>query len=508
MISLSTRSNVLVAALAAAIGWAAPAAAQPAPPPAPPTAPAAAQPASAPATAASVDELRAQLKAEREAAEKRFAEQARAIAELRASQQASEERRAADLAQVRAVEDELRSATAHRPLVQTRNFGLTLSGFVQADGVFYNQASVDELDPSTGEPLNETRFLLRRARPRVDADYKFIFGAFEIDANPVRGPQVRPISFEAGVRYKNPSSEIPYIALHLGMVRTPFGFEVQQSDRDRLFLERATMATAFFPGEYDLGIRAFGGWRFLRYVVAAMNGDPVGERLFPGRDPNQSKDFVGRVGVDLGFLRRVRLAGGFSALYGQGFRKGVPAGKDTTLWRDLNQNGSIDAGELQALPGQAGQPSASFSRYALGGDAQLAIQLPRVGALTLMGEVIYGVNLDRAIQISDPIGAGRDLRALGWYAGFTQELTRWAMVGFRYDEYNPDRDSTLLNNGKIIPRNAKISTMTAAVAARLAGYGRVILEYRHETNALGRKLDGTPTTLGADVLTLRGEVTF
>src|SRR5437868_6649360 len=53
---------------------------------------------------------------------------------------------------------ELQSAGAvPSPAVQARWPGLALSGFVQADGVLYNQASEDQLNDATREPLNETR---------------------------------------------------------------------------------------------------------------------------------------------------------------------------------------------------------------------------------------------------------------------------------------------------------------------------------------------------------------
>ena len=43
---------------------------------------------------------------------------------------------------------------------------LSLSGFVQADVYAYRQDSQDQLDNGSGQPLNETRFLIRRARLR------------------------------------------------------------------------------------------------------------------------------------------------------------------------------------------------------------------------------------------------------------------------------------------------------------------------------------------------------
>ena len=47
---------------------------------------------------------------------------------------------------------------------------LRFSGYVQVDAVAYNQLSQDEVDPATGKPLNQTRFLLRRGHLRADLD--------------------------------------------------------------------------------------------------------------------------------------------------------------------------------------------------------------------------------------------------------------------------------------------------------------------------------------------------
>ena len=68
-----------------------------------------------------------------------------------------------------------------------------LSGFVQVDWVVHNQMSQDEVNGSTGAPLNEDRFKVRRGHLRVDAEKSIVLGAIEIDANTVNGPQVRPI---------------------------------------------------------------------------------------------------------------------------------------------------------------------------------------------------------------------------------------------------------------------------------------------------------------------------
>jgi hypothetical protein len=285
---------------------------------------------------------------------------------------------------------------------------------------------------------------------------------------------------------------------------------VLQSDKDRLFLERSNAERGLFPGEYDLGLRLSGGWRFLRYAVAAMNGDPIGEKLFPGRDPNQSKDLVGRVGVDFNVLQRLGLKAGFSADYGQGFHKGTVASKNTIVWNDTNEDGAIQPSEISIVPGQTTLPSKNFDRWGVGGDLLVNIGIPRLGDLTLYGEVYFATNLDRGLVVADPITTpgSRDLRELGWYVAFTQELTPWAMVGVRYDHYDPDRDNNQRQNGNYVPVDSSYSTLSVAGAVRYPNYARLVIEYQHNTNALGRGLNGIPTTLADDLVTLRGQVQF
>lgn len=397
------------------------------------------------------------------------------------------------------------------PQIKASKKWLSLSGFIHADAATWRQSSEDEVNSSTGDPLNETRFLIRRARLRLEGDYGLLNGRLEFDGNTLKGFTARLIGAEVSLQW--PTSNLipgmpPYIMATLGSFKTPFGFEVQQSDRERLFLERSNVIRALFPGEYDLGGRLQGGWRFLRYAVAIMNGCPIGEQQFPGRDPNESKDFMGRLGVETTIGRYISLAAGFSALYGTGFHKGTPLTKDTLVWRDTNENNIVDNGEIQSIPGQVATPSENFKRHALGGDLHLSLPVPRLGPLFLQGEIIIANNLDRALHLADPIAAGRDLREIGFSFGFTQTIFSHGMIGVRYDRYNPDRDANDLLYGNQVPKDASYSTLAVAGALRYSPYGRLILEYDHHTNALGRSESGLPTTLADDALILRGEVTF
>ena len=242
------------------------------------------------------------------------------------------------------------------PGLSSARLGLGLTGFVQNDLTF-RQSSQNQLSPS-GVPLNEDRFLIRRARIRATVDRWWVAGAVEFDGNTVNGPAARVIGAEASLKWPPQKGDpLPLLMATVGAFKIPFGFEVGQSDRERLFIDRSTAEHGLFPGEYDLGARLLGGWRFVRYAFAVMNGEPVGERTgFPFRDPNQQKDVVGRVGVDATVAPSVWIAGGFSGLSGTGFHPGTPATKSTVQWSDRNANGAIDPARSSSSPARRPPP--------------------------------------------------------------------------------------------------------------------------------------------------------
>jgi hypothetical protein len=400
-----------------------------------------------------------------------------------------------------------RSARAEGPPIHLPE-GLRFSGLLQADAVLYRQSARDEINSATGEPLNTQRFLIPRSRLRADFERGPVAAVLELDANTINGPAARILDAELTGRWQGPDPKAPpYLAATLGILKIPFGLEVPQAETSRLFLERSTTALALFPGIYDLGLRVHGGYRFLRYSAAVMNGAPVGERGFGGLDPSAGKDVLIRLGVDTRPLAAVRVEVGMSGLTGEGLHPGTPTTKDVLVWRDANEDGLVQTTEIQAIAGAAAKPSSTFRRFALGGDLRLTATLPVLGELAIYGEVVRAQNLDRGVEPADPVGTGRDVRELGMYVGFTQELTRWAMVGLRYDRYDPDADASEQQGKVRVPRDSTYSTVAIAAAFRWAPL-RVIVEYDHNHNALGRSAGGLPTTLGDDLFALRGEVKF
>jgi hypothetical protein len=136
------------------------------------------------------------------------------------------------------------------------------------------------------------------------------------------------------------------------------------------------------------------------------------------------------------------------------------------------------------------------------------VQVPLLGPLDLRAELVWSKNLDRGVVPADPIGSSRPLRELGWSLSFAQALPLGFMLGARYDAYDPDADAFEFRGPTRVPLDLTISTLSVVGAWRYQKLARVMLQFDHQTNAFGRALDGTPTTLGGTRLTLRLEAGF
>lgn len=383
---------------------------------------------------------------------------------------------------------------------------LHLGGFLHADAVAWDQSSADALDPSTGRPLNDTRFLIRRARLQARLEKDFISGAIELDGNTVDGPTARLLAADVTLRWPWSEGPIPLVATTLGLIKVPFGAATPEEARYRFNLETPTFARAYFPGEYDVGVSVHGGWKFLRYVVAAMNGDPVGEPGVGGRDVTASKDLLGRVGVDVSPVDAVRIQVGTSALIGEGLDPGTPTTKDELVWRDVNENGLVELTELQVIAGSAATTPQTFERFALGVDARVTVQVPVLGEAVVFGELTWASNMDRAIYFADPVTAGRHLRELGWSVGAYGWLGPWFRAGLRYDAYDPDADAADGVGGVQVPADLTLSTLSVVVQWWPVDLGYIAVAYDHNDNARGRAADGSVTRLPDDALTVRAAI--
>jgi hypothetical protein len=380
---------------------------------------------------------------------------------------------------------------------------LLVGGFLQAE-YQRSSASQDQVQQG-GDLLNEDRFLVRRARLRLDRRWTYGAATVEFDGNTARGVLFGLRRAEASVIWDGPQtgSTEPAFALTLGLLDIPFGFELWNSARNRLFTERSLASSAFFAGQSDLGARLAGGWRFARYALAAFNGEPLSEtggRPFRG-DPNRAKDIVGRIGVDAAPTDGFWIAGGVSFLEGRGFHAGQEASKNATVWKDINENSVLDPGEVTPVPGTAAVPSVNFRRWAVGADLRLALRT-RLGFSRLYGEVVVASNLDRTLLVADPIVAGLDIRHYGWNVALVQDFGRWAVAGFRADVYEPNADLFESRAGQVLPAKQTVTTLSPVLGLRL-GRTLLMLQYDAVRDRLARSAEGVPADLSNNRLTVR-----
>lgn len=407
---------------------------------------------------------------------------------------------------------------------------LNFGGFIQAEYIF-SQLSEDQLADGTGQPLNEDRFLIPRARlalqgnsPRHQAGFGLEY-ILELDINTLRGTQIRPWRVEGAVTYRVPQdlySRLPLsLRLGAGMIPTAFGYEeYEQVVAERTFLERSMMTDAFFPGQLDLGARLSGLLDFstperpgtqIELTVALQNGQPLGDSQFPTQDPNRAKDLSARAALRIQASRNVRTELGFSGLSGTGFHDGTLPNKESFVWRDYNQDGIVQVGELRSLSPSSGSPSENFSRWGLGADARVYFHFAPLGMLSVYAEAALGNNLDRGVRPADPVALGRDQREIGLSLGFTQELGKYAIGGFRFDYYRPELDYTELQNGTLVRAREEYFTYAPIVGLRLSLgeiEGRLLAEYAFRQDPLGRDASAKPADLKNNTFTTRAQVSF
>lgn len=400
-----------------------------------------------------------------------------------------------------AAEVEAPKLDAAKPAASAPSAGLEISGYLHAQ-YQHSAASEDQVNAS-GAPLNETEFVLRRARVRFLRVWDFASGNLELDANTVRGVAVGIRRAEASVFYRgsNPQNRPPLLGLAVGIVDLPFGFELVESARDRIFMERTLASTALFPSEADAGARVYGGYSALRYAVAVTNGEPVDRNGLP-HDPNSAKDVIGRIGAEGEVARGFTLGGGSSFVTGTGFHRGQPGRKSVISWRDDNEDNVLQPTEIIATPGTAATPSKNFDRWVLGLDLEATLTTS-LGRTIAYGEAFVASNYDRAYVPADPAVSNINVREAGGYVALAQELTKYGLVAFRASIYDPNSDVIEVRAQKTLPKTQIVKTFSALGAVSLPGRARLSFQYDFIKDYLARDLQGVPTDADNNRWTLR-----
>ena len=388
----------------------------------------------------------------------------------------------------------------------------SVMAFLQAD-MHGSQLSEDQVQQG-GALLNQDAFVIKTARVRVDATWKYVAAQLELETNTVHGPVIRPYHVFGTLRLPSKDPKAPAIATaSMGIFDTPFGYEGPESPRFRFFMERSLVSRAFFPGVPDLGLAVGGSLGAFRWSFAAMNNQPL-DTLYQGLAPVSAKALVTRVAFDAHPRGDLDIAGGVSALRGRGFHPGTDATKNQIVWNDVNEDGTIQPAELVGRAATSAIPSKSFDQWAVDVDLQVRFKT-KLGTTAITGEVTLGDNMDRGLYVADPVFLGQDTREIGWHADITQEITKWAVVGFRYDYYDPNLDAFDKRGGQLFPVNQTIQAFSPLVGFvfpgvmtgnRAYGKARLLFQYDFIRDHLGRSLNGLPGDLANDAWTVRLQV--
>jgi hypothetical protein len=383
---------------------------------------------------------------------------------------------------------------------------IRLTGYIQAQYEGH-QDSEDQLRPG-GTPINQNRFLVRRARVQIGREWQYGGLFLELDGNTVKGPSFGLQRAEASVMYRGGDGRVPappLVKMTAGMFIVTFGYELTESPRTRLFMERTQASRAFYPSEPDLGLRISGEVDWFRYDVALLNGEPLGTpNGFALQDPNNHKDLLIHVGAVTKPSERLTVAGGVSVINCKGFVRGTDATKGSIVWTDTNDNRVLNINtELNSLAPTAASPSYNFDRFLVGADVQIGFHLTSLGWTRLLAEIQLASNMDRALYIASPALGGADTRELGYYVGVIQELSPYAAVGFRFDHYDPNADFLGYKSGKLVPNTQTIDTYSPLVALMIPGQAKLAVQYDVIRDHMGRSAAGSPTDLKNNQITLR-----
>jgi hypothetical protein len=187
----------------------------------------------------------------------------------------------------------------------------------------------------------------------------------------------------------------PFLTLRLGQFQVPFGYETQNSNFDVEAVDRSQIVSALWNNGTtagylrDQGLMVYGRHKVLVYQLACVNGSGVNTS-----DNNNHKDLVGRVGI------------GIPAFAGLG---------------------------VSVLQGQGGLQDDLLDRTGFGCDLFLD-----TGKLLVEGEYISAKGCNAWIGSG---WTGSETEYAGYYAILGYRITPLIQPTFKYDTYDPDKDT-------------------------------------------------------------------
>lgn len=188
---------------------------------------------------------------------------------------------------------------------------INISGYFQFQ---YQKASAAGISSFAGGDFpdnNDSRFIIRRGRFKVEREDKFSSLVLSVEAN-----QDGLTLKDAFLQIKDPLFNT--IVLTAGQFNRPFGYALSYSSSQREVPERPRFYQTMMPGERDLGVMLTihpARFKFIQYDIALLNGSGANVRDYDSRKDlstslkfnfNGSKTFTAGLGISYykGFVRQ------------------------------------------------------------------------------------------------------------------------------------------------------------------------------------------------------------
>ncbi len=319
----------------------------------------------------------------------------------------------------------------------------------------YNVLQHDNTGKALAGNPDRDSFFIRRGRIKAVYDADLAQFVLQLDATPA-GVSVK----EAYASVKVPKTgALKGVAVDAGLQLFPFGYDVGvRSSADLDLLERFRGAGYYLKGEYDLGVAVRAAYDHFNFRGGVFNGNGIDGGA--GRDNDQLKDLIGRLGFDYGVV-----TGGVSGWWGKS--------------RDYHVF-----------------PNKTYDRKRVGADLQLYLDLLPIGGTALKGEFIDGT-----LGIGGTSDAGADPKKWGhaWHATVTQNLGKTFQLAARYEQFVKDNN---LGSAKYAVK--EVDQLDAALHAYVGGNYKLSFLYSHPMD--GKKVGTKPTSGTGTALLPAGDV--
>ncbi|MEO8087110.1 MAG: hypothetical protein ABI763_09845 [Bacteroidota bacterium] len=402
---------------------------------------------------------------------------------------------------------------------------IKLSGYIQAQYQVADSGGVPSFAGGNFASGVDKRFMLRRARLKVQYDSPFNDKGFstsqyvfQIDLSE-KGATIKDLY----AKFTDPWCG--WFSVTAGMQNRPFGYEIGYSSSLRESPERGRLSQIVFPGERDLGAMLTiqgpktSNWNWLKIDAGYFNGLGGPSALATANEFDKFKDFIGHIGITRS-TKSERIKWGLGAsIYNGGYRvdtvntyifdtdsTGIAGFKVDTKKADVSAN--INSRE-------------EIKRSYIGFDGQFSIDW--VGGLTtLRGEFIMGEQPGTgSSSASQAVASTSDFytrKFNGMYLYFVQNIGHSPLQAIvKYDTYDPNTEVSGDEIGLATQQSGFKTTSAADIAYSTLGLG---LAYRWDaavkltaywdqvTNETSEKLANYTKDLKDNVFTLRLQVKF